>query len=436
VTDAYIRRITPAAGGPAGTNWSRYTLDQIWDMVKTEDGRVTSAQVDAWRRMADLCREQADQLERAMKQLLQRWPAQPGSASAAFSGQVTALVASMRKTAEAATANQEPLNNITHALTSARVEIGALVETRRRYTLTEQQLTPQPTPSPGQTPVPAAPAGLQPPPPNWRTRLEQQARTIMAHTDTTVGTEATRIQTPPEYVSRMTGYEIEEPPPGGDGDASGSVGTSGISQPKFDLIERRGPAYAAVPPLVNGGGSGGDEGVDPILSGGALPGTPATGVLESPGRIAGVASGGSTSGSFVTTPFGAVLAPGGTIGPRPSIPAAQTPSRTPTGHTSTSQVVPTGTGTGAGAGSGAVSRAGIQGTMPMAPMVPPISGRPGAGTSGLSRAGRPGRGGGRNPSHNDPDDPWAVPEGGPAVLEPLPEPTEHDPGPGVIGLDR
>ncbi|MDT5028288.1 MAG: hypothetical protein QOE61_4714, partial [Micromonosporaceae bacterium] len=393
--------------------------------------RVTSAQVDAWRRMADLCREQADQLERAMKQLLQRWPAQPGSASAAFSGQVTALVASMRKTAEAAAANQEPLNNITYALTSARVEIGALVETRWRYTLTEQQLTPQPTPSPGQIPVPAAPAGLQPPPPNWRTRLEQQARTIMAHTDTTVGTEATRIQTPPEYVSRMTGFEIEEPPPGGDGDGSGSVGTKGTSRPTFDLIERTGQANVSVPPLISGGGGrdGGDEGVGPILSGGAIPATPATGVLESLGRIGGVASGGSISGSFVTTPLGAVLAPGGTIGPRASTPAAQTPSHIPAGRTSTSQA-PT------GAGGGTASRVGTQGTMPMAPMVPPMSGRPGAGTSGLSATGRPGRGGRQPPSQTDPDDPWAVAQGGPAVLEPLPEPTEHDPGPGVIGLDR
>jgi hypothetical protein len=427
VTDAYIRRIAPAEGGPAGTNWSRYTLDQIWDMVKTEDGRVTSAQVDAWRRMADLCREQADQLERAMNQLLQRWPAQPGSASAAFSGQVTALVASMRKTAEAAAANQEPLNNITYALTSARVEIGALVETRRRYALTEQQLTPQPTPSPGQTPVPAAPAGLQPPPPNWRTQLEQQAHTIMAHTDTTVGTEATRIQVPPRYAFQVK-VDIEGPAPGGDSHGVGSVGTSGISQPTFESIERMGPANVAVPPLISGGGGGG---VDPILSGGAIPGTPPTGAPEGPVRIGGVASGGSMSGSFVTTPFGPVLAPGGTIGPRASTPPAQTPSRIAAGRTSTSQAP-----TDVGAGNGTASRAGTQGAMPMAPMVPPMGGRAGASTSGRSSAGQPGRGRKGNRSHIDSDDPWAVAEGGPAVLEPLPEPTKHDPGPGVIGIDR
>ena len=35
----------------------------------------------------------------------------------------------------------------------------------------------------------------------------------------------------------------------------------------------------------------------------------------------------------------------------------------------------------------------------------------------------------------DPDDPWAVDEGVPPVLAPGPEPY-HDPGPGVIGIDR
>jgi hypothetical protein len=36
----------------------------------------------------------------------------------------------------------------------------------------------------------------------------------------------------------------------------------------------------------------------------------------------------------------------------------------------------------------------------------------------------------------DPDDPWAVAEGVASVIEPAPEPKVHDPGPGVIGIDR
>ena len=36
----------------------------------------------------------------------------------------------------------------------------------------------------------------------------------------------------------------------------------------------------------------------------------------------------------------------------------------------------------------------------------------------------------------DPDDPWSVEHGVPPVLEPAEEPSFHDPGPGVIGIDR
>jgi hypothetical protein len=418
VTRAHIRKIASDGDGAAGTDWSRYNLDQIWHMVNTEDGRVTYTQIDAWRRMTKLCQEQADQLERAIIQLLQRWPAQPGSASEAFSDLVTALIASMREAAEAAARNPEPLANITNILTGARVEIRALLEAWRQYSLTEQQLTPQPTPSPGQIPVPAAPGGLQPPPENWRSQLEQQARAIMAHTDTNVGAEATRIQAPPPYAFRPI-IDTDGPSPGVKSDSGGSVGAGGVAVPVFDLADRMAPVNVAVPSYTGGTINNGDS--DPILSGSAFSGTPATGVFGDTGGIGGVASGGSTSGSFVTTPYGDVLAPGGTIGARASTPATQATSRTPTG---------------AGATNGVAGRAGAQGAMPMAPMVPPTGSRPRVGTSGLSAAGRLGRGGRRNRSHADPNDPWAVAEGGPTVLEPVPEPTEHDPGPGVIGLDR
>ena len=36
----------------------------------------------------------------------------------------------------------------------------------------------------------------------------------------------------------------------------------------------------------------------------------------------------------------------------------------------------------------------------------------------------------------DPNNPWATEEGGPALIEPHAEPARHEPGPGVIGLDR
>jgi hypothetical protein len=69
--------------------------------------------------------------------------------------------------------------------------------------------------------------------------------------------------------------------------------------------------------------------------------------------------------------------------------------------------------------------------MGLAPMAP------------IARGASPGRinpvggviGNGARRDPHDPNDPWEVPEGRPAILEPDPEPT-HEPGPGVIGIDR
>jgi len=56
-----------------------------------------------------------------------------------------------------------------------------------------------------------------------------------------------------------------------------------------------------------------------------------------------------------------------------------------------------------------------------------LGGPMGAGVTGDRR------GSGRSaPSYTE----WEVPEGGPPVILPPPEPKDHDPGPGVIGIDR
>jgi hypothetical protein len=50
---------------------------------------------------------------------------------------------------------------------------------------------------------------------------------------------------------------------------------------------------------------------------------------------------------------------------------------------------------------------------------------------------RAGKGGREHESRTwDPDDPWAVEHGVAPVLEPGQEPSFHDAGPGVIGIDR
>jgi hypothetical protein len=62
----------------------------------------------------------------------------------------------------------------------------------------------------------------------------------------------------------------------------------------------------------------------------------------------------------------------------------------------------------------------------MVPFMPPMApGRP--GVAGASAPGKRRRG---------LKSVFEVPEGQPAVIRPADEPVEHDPGPGVIGIDR
>ncbi len=99
MSGAFISKSAPVESGGAYTDWSAYGLEQLWDMVSHENGRATFAQIDAWRRMARLCVDQADALEKAVGQLVARWPSRPGTASEAFASQMARLIQSMREAA-------------------------------------------------------------------------------------------------------------------------------------------------------------------------------------------------------------------------------------------------------------------------------------------------------------------------------------------------
>ncbi len=196
MTQTPARKPSHTDSAQSSTFWNQFTLDDIWDMVATEDGRVTYIQVDAWRRLSVVCQDQADQLERALTQLTQRWPNTPGSASDAFANQLLTLINSMRQAAQAGTANQAPLTRISTVLTDARIEIAALMQARREYARAEAELSiPRPLPTPGQA-VPSQPVA---PPQDWRAQLDNQARSIMARSDTIVGIEAEHIEVPQPF---------------------------------------------------------------------------------------------------------------------------------------------------------------------------------------------------------------------------------------------
>ena len=178
-----------------GGGWGDYRLPQIWDMVKDEDPVPTYQQVDAWQRMAALCTDQADVLQKALDQLMVRWPPNPGSAAEVFKGHVDTMIWSMRDSAAAASANVAPLIKIVTALSQAKDEIGALVQQHAAFQ--------------GVAEDGAGPTALEP----WVDTLDAQARRIMALTDHKIGEAAAEIRSPTLYVPPQVRDESETPPP-------------------------------------------------------------------------------------------------------------------------------------------------------------------------------------------------------------------------------
>src|SRR5689334_1716821 len=196
-----------------GGGWGDYRLPQIWDMVKDEDPVPTYQQVDAWQRMAALCTDQADVLQKALDQLMVRWPPNPGSAAEVFKGHVDTMIWSMRDSAAAASANVAPLIKIVTALSQAKDEIGALVRQHAAFQ--------------GVAEDGAGPTALEP----WVDTLDAQARRIMALTDHKIGEAAADIRAPSLYRGMGPDQENEGTKPNLGG---GSRSRPQVPPPVFD----------------------------------------------------------------------------------------------------------------------------------------------------------------------------------------------------------
>jgi hypothetical protein len=386
----------PVGVGPYEV-WQLYGLDELWEMVRDEDGVASFTQVGAWHRMAELCSEQADQLQRALDQLMVHWPARPGSAAELFRVQTEGLIASMRNSAAAAAATEQPLADIAMALGRAKDQVGVLIAQKAVYDRQERTLAARGVyPGRGATAL-LSPSG-QVPPEGWRQQLDEQARRIMAKTDATVGAAAALITPALRYA--LANPKSDGGPPVGQGQSTNRGLAS--APPSAFFVASDIPAHQVAPSAELSAGLD-----DPVLSGGSMqPGSP------SRGQEAGGFSGGQAL-PIRPAMFANVLPPGGLIGASGPIvrPVASAPSGI--GQQSADQ--------------------GIRAGSERAPMITPAA-------RGLGVQGQSGRTGvvpgGRRRRRSDPTDPWAVSQGVPAILEPEPEPLDHDPGPGVIGIDR
>jgi hypothetical protein len=366
--------------------WNRYGLEQIWLMVRDEDGNDSYAQVAAWYRMGRLCTDQADQLQKALDQLMIKWPPKPKSAAEKFKVMVDGFILSMRDSAAAAQANEAPLIAVTSLLSDAKDAIGQLRQRRIANEKAQQEWTDQAS-------LPFASPPRSPLEPGWREELDHQARDIMHATDIAIGNVATDFRSPAPYKGPKPiddGGSGNGPGQGGSGGGpgpslSGGSGRTLLPHPTFDPPALSNSPVEAATGLSTGG---------PVLD----------------GELLGLRTMGTDFGSpFISTPAGVALAPGGVIGApttggSPNVASAA-------GDVGQARSVTTGTGSNG----------------PL--MAPPMAGR-----ARPDPAGRGVTSGGRRRRRTDPHDPW-LPTGGPSTLEPSPEP-DFDPGPNVIGIDR
>ncbi len=387
---------TRYAGGC--TDWSRFDVPALAGFVN-EDLSSGWAQVSAWWQAYDLTREHLTVLRRARETIVRVWPPQTNRAAAVYLDQLDALIASMDNMRIAAEANGRALTGILTVLDNTRGTVDGLHE---RWRQQQQSLWSEA----GAVASAAAgnPAGLVDvsvalASSDEKTRLNAQAQATMRATDQAVYEYLPQLVIP---AGRREGHGDLKPlaPGASDGDASGAQADQGSL--RAPVIPRPDPIVVPVADPA-GGGSALSGGTSPAWSGipVAVPGS------DQPMPAAkGVPGGDGPPGSpWMETPVGRVLRSGAVIGAPAVEPASRSvgqlaaDARDSAGR-GASGVGPEGGLLGGGVGSGRSPDRRLRRTMP-------------------------------------PDTEWPLRPGVPSVLEPPPErEIRHDPGPGVIGIDR
>jgi len=404
------------------TNWAAYDVPRLWEMVAGEGSRTAWQQVSVWWRLSQALHAQCERLAAVRDAVVRAWPPERSEAARRFVEVLDGLVTSLRQAGYAAGSTSLGLAGIVRVLAEAKAQIEPLYERWRAVS--------------GDV-VPAWWDGAE-------EDLNEQAREVMARAEVEVAEYAELLKPFPMYDIRSGAPPSEIIDIHQVHTARASAAPPASDRPFLPQVPHDPPApLPGMDPLLPRG---------PILAGGSA--APASPGLVDPGH-AGVplAPGGAGVGGswLVTTPRGPVLVPGGVIGPPAALstrasgatsppPAAGAPARGAAaasgvaravpGVVTPSGIAPTGMSGRHGSGHGSASR--VRRSVPT-----PISGgyRTADGhlvtISGLNtrHAGVPGR------SVAAPNDPWVVDTGVPAVVTPDP-PRQHDPGPGVIGIDR
>ncbi|MFI5493818.1 hypothetical protein [Actinoplanes sp. NPDC051859] len=466
--------MTEQSPGGWCTNWSAFNVESIWQMVEGEGADDSWEQVHRWADIESVVNGHSAWLAAFQAEVERVWPSS-GAASAAFGTQINVLKANMEQTVIAAGRTKHALDSILNNLNETKAKIA---EVRGDYAEASDDL------------VIRQIDGAE-------DELNDKARRIMADSENVVRQHTVSIVAPPEFLDpgiRTPKKDDGPEGPKGAGGASGAGSVGALIPPVphnppapiagVDPMMPDGKDWLS--PVVGGSPSDSPGGTGPALSGAitspaidparttvnptVAPGAPATGSSHPAGMLPGLSGPGIGGGAGViggpprggTTPFaltptagrpvnGVIGGAGGSFGGRGTGVGAS-------GGGAGIGSVGRGAGaSGAGRDAGAGSRTsglpnnGVIGGAPAGTR--PAAGRGPSGISGAtgsSPSARPtslGQAAGLHPAsgrrresgpeqdslHWDPDNPWEVAEGGPAVIEPDLRDHRHDAGPGVIG---
>ena len=424
------------------TDWRRYDVPGMWSMVSDFDSGPQWTHVGGWRKAFELSGLHLTRLRSYRDRLVVVWSPERNEASRRYVAELDRLIGSVLATHDAAIENHTALSGATAAMSTARYKLKPLYDEWRSNESSMASFEASVAAGGSGRPVPVPrPAPI---PPGWRESLNVRARAVMTAASAEIAEATYRLVRPPDYIAPRLRIANETGPP--------SDGRSSIRRDVPPIVPR--PTPASRPPQAAPRPS------EPVLarqSGAGFP-PPAARQPESPHELprrvsvsavidprpvqskAQSASVGSRPRSLppspVNTPTGAPrpLPPGGVIGAQPGPILAASPTSRPAQRTGPIGGV-IGPGFVAEAGPPPVTRPAMPGPARPVGASDAVFRTPDGHLVTISdRSTRwsDGRGSQETP---DPDDPWAVAEGGPSVIEAPPEPRYHDPGP-AIGLDR
>jgi hypothetical protein len=397
-------------------NWGQFTVPQLWEMVAGEGDATTYQQVSAWRQAHDAISAHASTLRKCRADLVASWPPERSDAAAAFVTHIDKLLANLDIMAGVAATNSQALHGIANALAGAKDQLKPIHE--------EWQRKDQATRTESAVGKALDTLTFWSDEDAWKSELQDQAYRVMASTDTQVAEHRGQMRVPAPY-GGFAPHDRNDLTPGFQPfDASDSIGSSPggrlMSAPTI-------PLQRSQPVLPGGAPADRHDSID-------LAGSPtSTSVVEHGPTLPDLGS-----GRVIAPPSGGpILIPGISSGLIDGVPggvdrwASSGPART--------AAVP-----GRLVGRGGVIGGPADGGRASSAAVRP-NGRPFGGVIDDQHGGMPitAAAGGVRPvdrrrgqTRLHPDDVWPVAQGGPSVLRPGEEPGDHDPGPGVLGLDR